>query len=129
MSGKRTGWWHGGPPIRGKHLLPPAITGAELLVNVPGLDGTEVERVTDSTKVYLTNDRSAACIYAAIRGGWLYEVLPLGVLEQDPDFTVGPDDQLTSVRCDEAIIMRREHLSHAERFAVIRSIRETAAQT
>lgn len=91
-------YWHGGPTVRGDMLQPPTITGRSTSGN-------------DEAWVYVTPVRSLAETYAATCRGWLYEVEPIGDVEQDPD-SVLPAGQ--SLRCRTARIRRRYRLSRAE---------------
>ena len=95
MSG---GYWHGGPRITGDRLLPGTVTGATRAGGVVPW-------------VCLTPHRSLALTYAATCDGWVYEVEPLGEVEQDPDSSLPPGD---SLRCREARIVRRYKPSRAE---------------
>jgi hypothetical protein len=93
-----TRWYHGGPPIDGRWLLPPAITGAlsgaGLFAAVFGVDpaeaGVEEDRASQQ-HVFLTSSRQLARAHAAAvepcgRGpfGVVYECWPV-TLEPDPD--------------------------------------------
>jgi hypothetical protein len=91
-------YWHGGPAIRGDSILPPSVTGAARVCH-------------GEPWVYLTPLRSLALTYAATCNGWLYEVAPLGPVEQDPD-SMPPLGH--SVRCREARIVRRFRPSREE---------------
>ena len=91
-------YWHGGPPVRGDMLLPPTETGYSRSGN-------------DEAWVHVTPTRDLAATYAATCHGWLYEVEPIGPLEQDPD-SILPDGE--SLRCRAARILRRFRLSRAE---------------
>ena len=84
-------YFHGGPPIEGRWLLPPTRTGAARACH-------------DAPYVYLTTSYSLALTYAATCDGWVYEVVPDGPVEADPDSTL---DVGVSVRCRRARIVRR----------------------
>ena len=123
-------WWHGGPRLRGSSwILPPAVTGAELLdavIHPDDPDAAEAARVRDTGKVYAINDRDLALLFAAVRPDpWLYEVRLVGEVDDDPDFTPDPDlPELRSVRCDAALILRRERPSRQEILDVRRLLLE-----
>jgi hypothetical protein len=90
--------WHGGPRIIGDKVRPPIETG--------------FARVTHGERwVYITPERGLALNYAATCNGWLYEVEPIGPVEQDPDSILAPGD---SLRCERARIIRRFKPSRAE---------------
>ena len=83
-------YWHGGPGIDGARILPPSVTGCG--------------RVTNDPYVYVTPLYSLALMYAASCDGWVYEVIPAGPIEQDPDSSLPSGD---SLRCSSAGIVRR----------------------
>jgi hypothetical protein len=111
----RTRWWHGGQRFDGDLLLPPCLTGAEMLTDgCEAIDGSD--DVIDRGKVYLVNDRQAAMFYACVWSDpWLYECEPIGDTEVDPDFYATPDSPLRAIRCDQARVLRRERPSAYER--------------
>ena len=93
-------WYHGGPPITGRWLLPPCITGAPtgallytaIFGNTPWADGVEPDRARDDL-VFLTDSLQLARAHAATieptgRGefGAVYECWP-ATLDPDPDLT------------------------------------------
>lgn len=104
-------YWHGGPRIAGDKVLPPSVTG--------------FTRVTHGEPwVFVSTDRDLALNYACTADGWLYEVEPVGDVEQDPDSMLTPG---VSLRCHEAHILRRYRPSRAdiaERSALIAAIAE-----
>jgi hypothetical protein len=91
-------YWHGGPPVVGDVLVPPTVSGYSRSGN-------------DEAFVYVTASRSLAATYAATCHGWLFEVEPIGPLEQDPDSVLADGE---SLRCPRARILRRFRLSRAE---------------
>lgn len=91
-------YWHGGPTVRGDMLLPPTDTGQSRSGN-------------DEAYVWITPVRSLAETYAATCRGWVFEVEPIGDVEQDPDSVLPPGQ---SLRCPAARIKRRFRLSRAE---------------
>jgi hypothetical protein len=91
-------FWHGGPRIVGDQVLPPSETG--------------FARVTHGEPwVFITPERGLALNYAATCNGWLYEVEPIGEVEQDPESMLAPG---ASLRCPSARIIRRFKPSRAE---------------
>ncbi len=96
----------------GDRILPPAVTGAPAMADsLPA--GHELEsaatRVTDRSKVYLTDTADLARFFAALhpcgdrkRGGDVYRVVPDGPVEDDPDYHGEPG---RSVRCGSAVIV------------------------
>lgn len=75
-------YWHGGRPgiRRGGVLLPPSIT------KVPSLSEYGAAGVHRRDRVYITTSRCAALLYAAgARKGVLYQCVPIGEIEPDPD--------------------------------------------
>ena len=94
-----TRYWHGGGRNPGEWLLPSTETGNER--SGPG-DGW----------VYVTPNRALAVNYSASTDSpWVYEVQPLGELEQDPESHLEPGQ---SMRCRKARILRRERPSANE---------------
>lgn len=93
-------YWHGGDRIDGQHVLPPNATG--------------VYRAEDpgSSWVYVTPTRGLALTYACTCSNpWLYEVEPIGPVEQDPNSKLPAGE---SLRCEAARIVRRWKPSRAE---------------
>lgn len=75
-------YWHGGRPgiRRGGVLLPPAIT------QVRSLSEYGAAGVHRRDRVYVTTDRNVALMFAAgVRKGVLYQCVPIGEIEPDPD--------------------------------------------
>lgn len=82
--------WHGGVPgmKAGSTLLPPDLTGAQSLSEYRQMVGAGAD-VLRTDRVFVAADREVARAYAALKpNGALYEVRPLGELEEDPDCTV-----------------------------------------
>lgn len=83
-------YFHGGPAVDGRWLLPPSETG--------------VARVAHGDPyVYIATSYSLALTYAATCDGWVYEVVPDGPVEADPDSILDGE----SWRCPRARIVRR----------------------
>jgi hypothetical protein len=101
-------YWHGGPTVRGDMLLPPSATGRCRSDPDDHAGGW----------VYITSTRSLAETYAATCRGWIYEVEPIGAVENDPGSILRPGQ---SLRCPAARIVRRFRLSRAdgERMAAV----------
>lgn len=100
--------YHGGRGgmKKGMFVLPPSVTGSKLGQSTFG------NHLTDSTKVYVTNDLVAAYVYAAfIPDGDVYEVEPVGELEEDPDCNTPG----MSYACVRARITKRNRLSENQR--------------
>ena len=94
-------YWHGGRQIVGDLVLPPVASG----VAPRGED-------TSGEHVYVSSDRHLALMYACTaERGWLYEVEPVGDLEQDPTSILEPGKAL---RCRQARIVRRFKPSRAQ---------------
>lgn len=82
-----TRYYHGGPAHlhAGDWILPPCVTGA------PTTHDYGAEHVCRTDRVYLTTDRNAAAMFAAMcpsksgSMGRIYEVIPFGDLVDDPD--------------------------------------------
>ena len=90
--------WHGGGRIDGDYVLPPDTTG--------------VVRSEPSGWVYITPTRGLALTYASTCDDpWLFEVEPIGHVEQDPNSKL-PAGQ--SLRCEAARIVRRFKPSRRE---------------
>ena len=98
-------YWHGGPKIVGTVVRPPAETG---------VCRSDPEATGDGW-VYITPRRHLAMTYAATCHGWLYEVEPIGEVEQDPGSVLPPG---ASLRCRAATIVRRFRPSRSEADAV-----------
>lgn len=82
-------YWHGGKRglSVGMFILPPTVTKTRMTL---GHFMSEAEKKIGgyrSDRVYVGTDEQVALLYAAARpdGGWIYEVLPEGELEHDPD--------------------------------------------
>ena len=107
-------YFHGGQSgLRvGDGILPPTVSGAPAMADsIPS--GHELEpaavRVTDRSKVYLTDTADLARFFAALhpcgdqkRGGDVYRVQPDGEIEPDPDYHGEPG---RSMRCGSALIV------------------------
>lgn len=101
MSARSAKYWHGGPRIVGDEIAPPSEHGKARVCH-------------GDPFVYITPERGLALNYATTCNGWLYEVEPIGEIEQDPDSILPPGD---SLRCPRARIVRRFKPSRAEREA------------
>jgi len=86
-------FWHGGPRIAGDMVIPPLVRG---------VDSRSGEG--DGSRVYLATERGLAITYACSCDGWLYEVEPIGSVEQDAHSILAPG---VSVTCGSARIIRR----------------------
>lgn len=78
-------YFHGGAP-KLKKILPPSITQA------PSCASYGAAAVCRRDRVYLTKDLREAMIFAALHpsdNGAVYEVIPVGAVENDPDYN-GP---------------------------------------
>lgn len=100
MSEERIRYFHGGPPhLRiGDSIRPSSETGAQCTADY-GAEG-----ICRRDRVYVCTDRNDAIAYAAMHPsgkGRLYEVLPVGTLEPDPDCNVLG----LSWQCERAIIL------------------------
>lgn len=92
-------YWHGGPRIVGDEITPPIEHGRA--------------RVCHGERwVYITPERGLALNYAVTCHGWLYEVEPIGEIEQDPESILPLG---ASLRCPRARIIRRFKPSRVER--------------
>lgn len=103
-------FWHGGPPnLKANQLiLPPCKTG------YPCASDYGAEHVHRRDRVYITTEELAAKMYAAMhpsRRGWVYEVLPVGELEPDPDC----NEPGLSYACESAVILRAIPVTQWER--------------
>jgi hypothetical protein len=84
-----TTYWHGGTPGLGigDLVLPPDRTGAPTVADF-GADG-----VCRRDRIYISNHPAVAVLYASMHPsgrGRVYEVLPAGPLEPDPDWSGEP---------------------------------------
>lgn len=98
MSGEKI-YYHGGSPgIKcGEFILPPTATGAKSLADY-GAEG-----VCRRDRVYITTIYEAAVMFAAgIKDGMVYECVPSGILEPDPDCI----DPGVSFQCEKAMVIR-----------------------
>jgi hypothetical protein len=110
-------WYHGSGKLpKGADILPPTVTGApcgaDMVSDELGHDTSHVRR----DKIHVVNEFDVAVMYACVHGrdAWVYEVLPVGELEPDPDYTPAKCDPLScetgptvSMMCDSATIVRR----------------------
>jgi hypothetical protein len=114
----KTTYYHGGPPHL-KEILPPCRTRALSTADYGA------ENVCRSDRVYLTTLLTGAAMYAAhasAEPGWIYEVIPVGDVEPDPDYN-GPDGE--SVCCRRARIYRvHSRLTRREQRSIQRTIAE-----
>lgn len=102
-----TTYFHGGPRgIWPRRILPPDVTGAPTTADY-GADG-----VCRRDRVYVTTSYAAAAMFAALApgGGAIYEVVPDGDVEPDPDCDA-PD---LSFACRSARIVRAVDLTPEE---------------
>lgn len=95
-----TTYWHGG--VRGikpgKYILPPSVTGR------PSLSEFGAAGVHRRDRVYVTTNQAAALMYAAgIPGGVIYECVPEGAIEPDPDCSL----RGLSWQCERARVVRQ----------------------
>lgn len=85
MDGRKR-YYHGGIKglTRGDKILPPSVTGkSTLLQYAREVDPTGVQR---NDRIYLTTDKKAAKMFASVYPyGDVYEVIPDGEIESDPD--------------------------------------------
>ena len=101
-------WWHGSGRIVGDLILPPSRTG----VCRSGDDALQ-------DVVFVARSRGLALSYASSTDNpWLYEVEPIGPLQQDPGSTLAAGE---SMMCVGARIVRRFKPSRAE-VAAMRSV-------
>jgi len=106
-------YYHGGPRgfQRGAMLLPPSITRSKSTTEIMGKCVHRVDRV------YVTTDINAALLYAAaFNRGVIYEVEPVGQIEEDPDCSMPG----LSFQCERARIKRIQKISDS----VLSSARE-----
>lgn len=109
-------YFHGGRPDlkRGEFILPPTITGAR---SCSDFGGAAVHR---RDRVYVASVFEAALMFACLhpsRRGWVYQVEPIGVLEQDPDY-LGESGLCLSWQCERARIVRCHKVDPALRAQV-----------
>ncbi|WP_233646757.1 hypothetical protein [Streptomyces sp. BSE6.1] len=86
-----TRYFHGGVPgLRcDDRLLPPLVTATDLTLTAHAHALGASDEHARRDRVYVTTSRDVARVYAAVRpDGALYEVLPVGDLEPDPDCRV-----------------------------------------
>ena len=110
----KTVYWHGGRGgmKKGQFILPPAITGAFSTAECGN-------HVIDTHKVYVTTDFMIAAMFAAgVPKGDVYQVVPQGTLEEDPDC----NEEGMSFSCDRACIVRRHRLSGQQRLALVEAL-------
>ena len=95
--------YHGGIPglNPGSKLLPPSVTGQSTLLEISKQIAPDGPQRSD--RVYVTTDFTAALLFAACYpNGDVYEVMPIGELEHDPDCT----EHGYGFQCKEALIVR-----------------------
>jgi hypothetical protein len=102
-------YFHGGKPHLkiGSLILPPTIT------KEPSLSEYGAAGVHRRDRVYVTTEKAAAAIYAAMHHsgiGRIYEVEPIGGLDHDPD-CLSPG---LSFQCEKAKIVSMQKLSGKE---------------
>lgn len=96
-------YYHGGVRglKKGDKLLPPCTTGSSSLLQFAREIDPNCPQRDD--RVYLTTDKRWAKFYASvIPRGDLYEVIPEGELEDDPDCL----EKGLSYQCESAVIKR-----------------------
>ena len=96
---------------KGQMILPPYITGAKSTADYGN-------SVCDRSKVYITTKYEAALMYAAGVRGDVYEVNPIGPIEDDPDC----NEHGLSFSCDSAKIIKRLRLSDAQRAVILTAL-------
>lgn len=109
-------YYHGGAPGL-RQVLPPAATGA------PTTADYGAEGICRRDKVYVVTSYHAASLYAAMHPsgrGVIYEVQPIGVLEDDPDFDNTNAIGVRSYQCDGARVLKKHRMKHKDRKAIIR---------
>jgi hypothetical protein len=111
-------YYHGGPDGL-TEILPPVKTGALSTSEVgPRALRERAARVHSRDRVYVTQNFTAAALFAAgHRTSVVYEVTPIGALEDDPDC----DERGLSFACERAEIVKAHKLS-AQDVAQIRSV-------
>jgi hypothetical protein len=109
-------WYHGGYPglRRGGKILPPSVTGSHSIADTAEHHDDlrdRVQAVHSRDRVYIASDLHVARLWASLhpayggktRGGDVYEVVPDGPLEPDPDYLPGDGG---SMACASATIVR-----------------------
>lgn len=112
-------YWHGGPSGLSE-ILPPSATGAVSCSDV-GLKKlrAKARRVHRTDRVYVVAQREGALIFAAgHRTASIYEVLPVGELEPDPDC----DLPGLSFACASARVVRETPIDASTLSAVRRAL-------
>lgn len=101
-------YYHGGPAGLSE-ILPPSTTGALSTSQVgPRSLRERAARVHSPERVYVTPNFTAAALFASgHRAGVVYEVEPVGALEDDPDC----DARGLSFACERATVIRVHRLS------------------
>ena len=111
---ERLRYYHGGPAGRRlmDWILPPSITGATSTQDVgPDSLRDAAARVHRRDRVYVTPNRFAALMFASgHRSPTVYEVVPDGELEPDPDCS----DPSLSFACARAQVVRIERVSERD---------------
>jgi hypothetical protein len=106
--GNQVRYYHGGVRglKQGDKILPPSVTGTSTLLQyAQEIDPDGPQR---ADRIYLTTDKRAARMYASIvPRGDVYEVIPNGELEHDPDCSI----EGYSFQCESATIKRVTDLS------------------
>ena len=99
-------YYHGGIPnlMRGDKILPPSITGKSTLLEYAREVAPDGPQRAD--QVYIATDMNAAMLYASVYPyGDVYEVVPDGEVEDDPDcIKIG-----LSYACESATVKRIIH--------------------
>jgi hypothetical protein len=108
----KTRYFHGGYPFLkpGMYVLPPQDTGAVSIQDVgPNELRACARAVHRRDRVYLATDSMIALLFAAMHPsgfGQVYEVEPVGSVEQDPDFTGPSGMSVSAVKAKVVSIVR-----------------------
>ncbi|NKI17399.1 hypothetical protein HCU74_08215 [Spongiibacter sp. KMU-166] len=108
-----TRYYHGGRGgmRKGQFVLPPDVTGAKSTAKFGNY-------MCDTSQVYVTTEFTDAAMYAVGVGGDIYEVEPIGELQEDPDC----NRPGISFSCTKAKILKRHRLTSNERVAVLNAL-------
>lgn len=99
MTSETIKYYHGGPDglKKGNFLLPPTITKR------PSLSEYGAAGVHRRDRVYVATDINAAALYASChKNGVIYECVPTGAIEEDPDCS----QPGLSYQCERAKVLR-----------------------
>lgn len=111
-------WFHGGEPGRsqGDLILPASELGIRAAADyIPPAEGDTSHIRRD--RVYITCEMSIAAAYASLHPdeqdrGWVYEVVPIGPIEPDPDYLGNRPDE--SRQCERARVRKVYRLSRRD---------------